>query len=97
MLAMHGVCGTWRRSEAQIAAEFPGIGSNRAELQQLLASCPSSLMYSWASPQLTRGYHSAQMRAVELVAFILAWCCVCETQKRWLQKRCCVSFVFKLR
>eukprot|EP00775_Hariotina_reticulata_P010172 gene10172-10332_t len=24
----------------------------RAELQQLLASCPSSLMYSWASPEL---------------------------------------------
>jgi hypothetical protein len=41
-----------RRSEAQVAAEFPGIGGNRAELQQLLASCPSSLMYSWASPEL---------------------------------------------
>lgn len=41
-----------RRSEAQVALEFPGIGQNRAELQQLLASCPSSLMYSWASPEL---------------------------------------------
>jgi plasmid stabilization system protein ParE len=46
-----------RRSEGQVAAEFPGIGSNRAELQQLLASCPSSLMYSWASPELVSGVH----------------------------------------
>uniref|UniRef100_A0A383VAB8 Cyclic nucleotide-binding domain-containing protein n=1 Tax=Tetradesmus obliquus TaxID=3088 RepID=A0A383VAB8_TETOB len=43
-----------RRSESQVAAEFPGLGGSggRAELQQLLASCPSSLMYSWASPEL---------------------------------------------
>lgn len=43
-----------RRSEAQVALEFPGIGDNRAELQQLLTGCPSSLMYSWASPELVR-------------------------------------------
>ncbi|KAF6256108.1 hypothetical protein COO60DRAFT_1702472 [Scenedesmus sp. NREL 46B-D3] len=41
-----------RRSEAQVAAEFPGMRGNSAALQQLLAGCPSSLMYSWASPEL---------------------------------------------
>lgn len=38
----------------QVAAEFPGVGSSSRELQSLLSSCPSSLMYSWASPELVR-------------------------------------------
>jgi hypothetical protein len=35
----------------QVAAEFPGISSDD-DLQHLMTSCPSSLMYSWASPEL---------------------------------------------
>jgi hypothetical protein len=35
-----------------VAAEFPGLTGSTQDLQALLASCPSSLMYSWASPEL---------------------------------------------
>lgn len=36
----------------QVTAEFPGLSASGSDLQHLLTSCPSSLMYSWASPEL---------------------------------------------
>ena len=40
-----------RRSEALVAAEFPGFAGTD-EFADLLASSPASLLYSWASPEL---------------------------------------------
>lgn len=39
---------------SQVTAEFPGLSAAGSDLQHLLTSCPSSLMYSWASPELVR-------------------------------------------
>lgn len=44
----------------QVAAEFPGLSASGSDLQHLLTSCPSSLMYSWASPELVRGATACQ-------------------------------------
>ena len=41
-----------RRAELAVAAEFPGVQPNTRAFKELLASCPSTLMYSWASPEL---------------------------------------------
>jgi hypothetical protein len=43
-----------RRAERAVADEFPGVCPNTPAFQQLLSSCPGTMMYSWASPELVR-------------------------------------------
>jgi hypothetical protein len=48
----------------QVTAEFPGLLTTGSDLQHLLTSCPSSLMYSWASPELVRQIFNSWTRTI---------------------------------